>query len=484
MIRTIYDTNTTTEHNFNNNSKMVRTSNGILFCVFTNYTSKYSIRYGKSIDNGNTWTTGSVYFDATYNQLYPNVAIDSNDVLHFMWRGRIAGQSNYNVLYRNYTPSTDTWGSVTVLSDDSIDIVETSMVVDMNNYVHVYFIQASRLKTRRWNGSSWGSTIIIYYAQPKWHCAAVSKNNIIHVSFTETGGYDDIYYTRSINNGTSYSTPVMISDNIDFDQRISSIATDENGGVYIAWYGAYAGMTMTQIRFISSNDYGVTWSNITNITNDSIYSQVVPMITWENNKIHIFWQAYQASIPTFYNIRHIEYNGSWGTAEFLTNDSTENNGYVSALSMTNPFIPREGYCFIFVDNDIIKFYSSDDILYVPSDYFILAYDSDDVTTDIILNQPVRVTPRVAKKITKTRYRDHTYKIRDVGKEDDEILIEGVIFSGTIISGIDALDGEEITLIGMHDSNFDDIYFINNFNYQYRAGGVGRWYYTLGLKRKN
>jgi len=81
---------------FNTQRKVVRTSDGTLYCVYMKQLlGKYQIYVKKSVDNGKTWT-GETRISTypgmqNYDQWHPSIAVDSQDRLHVVWNGTADG---------------------------------------------------------------------------------------------------------------------------------------------------------------------------------------------------------------------------------------------------------------------------------------------------------------------------------------------------------------------------------------------------------
>lgn len=74
----------------------------------------------------------------------------------------------------------------------------------------------------------------------------------IYVAWLEQiGGTDYVYFTRSLDLGITFSTPINLSN---FPGGVASIAADEFGEVFVVWPGAPG------IRFAYSTDHGETFS--------------------------------------------------------------------------------------------------------------------------------------------------------------------------------------------------------------------------------
>ena len=86
------------------------------------------------------------------------------------------------------------------------------------------------------------------------------------------------------------------------DQRVPSIAVDEEGVLHLVWYGTNSGNSSNerQIKYSRSKDQGATWSEWKNIAPVSgfritdEYWQEHPVVTSKNGKLWVVWEGRDA----------------------------------------------------------------------------------------------------------------------------------------------------------------------------------------------
>jgi hypothetical protein len=98
-------------------------------------TTYYQIRYVKYTDS---WQTIENLTSESSDQRNPCVAVDGNDYIHIVWRGKYAGSPTYiQVRYRKYTNS---WQANENLTADSYNQSVASIGIDKNDYLHVIWV--------------------------------------------------------------------------------------------------------------------------------------------------------------------------------------------------------------------------------------------------------------------------------------------------------------------------------------------------------
>ncbi|HBF88585.1 MAG TPA: hypothetical protein DDX39_08080 [Bacteroidales bacterium] len=106
---------------------------------------------------------------------------------------------------------------------------------------------------------------------PSPYCAASTVNNDIYITWTAFGtdslsGNDgaDIYFSKSSDNGTTWSTPIIINDDaqgLGTHNYYSSIFVKQNGEIKISWYDRRNDVNNIKAHYYyaTSEDSGVTF---------------------------------------------------------------------------------------------------------------------------------------------------------------------------------------------------------------------------------
>jgi hypothetical protein len=121
---------------------------------------------------------------------------------------------------------------------------------------------------------------------------AAFKNNVYVVwqeSVTETlpeHNYD-ILFKKSDDNGVTFSKVINLSNNIEYSER-PQIAVSKDG-IFIVWADKVRDNNNKQIKFTKSEDNGVTFSKVINLSNNSKNSDN-PEISSFNENVYMIWQ--------------------------------------------------------------------------------------------------------------------------------------------------------------------------------------------------
>ena len=121
---------------------------------------------------------------------------------------------------------------------------------------------------------------------------AANDNNDVYVVWQESvtekpdeKNYD-IFFTKSEDNGTTFSKPINLSNNTGFSEH-PQIALTKNG-IFVIW-GDNTDSNNTEIMFTKSEDNGTTFSKPINLSN-SLQNSNNQEISASNENVYVVWQ--------------------------------------------------------------------------------------------------------------------------------------------------------------------------------------------------
>jgi len=221
----------------NTQRKLARKSNGDLWCVYSRYDGTYDQIYASySTDGGETWTEEQICSASAY-QLYPSIAIDSNDNVHVVWSGKGWGTNTeyYNMQYRKRTSSG--WQTQEAVTDKNYDQYYPSIAIDSNDNIHVV-----------WEGYGWGTNT----------------------------NYRNIQYRKRTSSG--WQTQEAVTDK-NYTQSDPSIAIDSNDNIHVVWdgYGWGTNIEYYNIQYRKRTSSG--WQTQEALTDKAVHQQY-PNFIW------------------------------------------------------------------------------------------------------------------------------------------------------------------------------------------------------------
>lgn len=258
--------------------QLVRTSDGTLYVVMRQDPTP-RIYVKKSVDNGQNWidqTQISTYAGMNgYDQVDACIAVDSNDYLHVVWKGKADGFTTHDQIW--YAKYTDSWAAPVRISDYAgmnVNAQWTAFIaVDSDDYLHVV-----------WDGTATGYAFL------------------------------QIWYTKYTD---SWSAPLRISTLATMatnNQRYPSIAVDSSDNLHAVWYGS----TDTYIDAIWYRKFIVGWGAITRISTTERVNQLPSIGVDSDDNLHVIWHAIPATPPNINRIWYSKYTTSWSAPIYIS----------------------------------------------------------------------------------------------------------------------------------------------------------------------
>jgi hypothetical protein len=235
-------------------------SNNIHVVWYKDFTS-VAIFYKKSTNGGSSWTEKRLTWSG--GSYYPDIATGGGNNIHVVWEGGHGG-GDFEIFYKksvdggtSWTQKQLTWntgssGYPAIAINKSNHILIVWQDYSPGNY-EIYFKRSTN------GGTSWTTKRLTWGSGQSLRPAiATDKSNNIHVVWRDnaTGDYE-IYYKRSTNGGTSWTTKRLTwNSEYSFSQ---AIATDSSNNIHVAWVEERSGNR--DIFYKRSTNGGISWSN-------------------------------------------------------------------------------------------------------------------------------------------------------------------------------------------------------------------------------
>ena len=112
----------------------------------------------------------------------------------------------------------------------------------------------------------------------------------------------DIFFTKSEDNGTTFSDPLNLSNNTGFSEH-PQIAISKDG-IFVVW-ADNTNSNNTEIMFTKSEDNGTTFSKVMNLSNNS-YNSNNQEISAFGEKVYVVWQDVGSNTNSDSNLKGAE----------------------------------------------------------------------------------------------------------------------------------------------------------------------------------
>jgi len=274
--------------------------------------------YGWGVTTRLTWNIG--------NSLYPDMAVDSSDVIHIVWADYSPG--NYEIYYKKSTDHGNSWSAPQRLTWNSGLSDTPKIVIDWLGSLHVVWSDSSfssyeiLYKSSADSGNTWGAVKRLTYTSVNSRNPDIERdlNNIYVVWDQPKSSYNQILFKKSTDYGVTWLAP----QNLTFTNRNSYVPVmvrDANSDIHVVWHEDMSGNI--EIIHKKSTDNGNTWSapkRLTYLSGDSIYpaAGVDP-----HGGIYVTWQERTHGPDEIYFKYSSDGGSNWAASKRLT----WNSGY-------------------------------------------------------------------------------------------------------------------------------------------------------------
>ncbi|KAF6242581.1 hypothetical protein C6988_07865 [Nitrosopumilus sp. b1] len=244
--------------------------------------------FTNSTDNGRNFDTPVVISNTIGFSEQPEIAVSSGNV-YIVWHDDVDGDNDIQ-----FVRSTNNGDSFSARTDLSVTTEESRDPRISTNGNNVYVVwqefdgsdEEINFRASSNNGTSFGTTINISNNAGASTIPEIAVNgtNVHLVWQDDTDGDNEIFYSVSTNNGTSFSTPTNLSDNTGSSTNPQIVASGSN--VYIIWQDNTDGDN--DILFRASTNNGTSFATTVNVSNDGNDSQN-PRLASSGSNVHFSW---------------------------------------------------------------------------------------------------------------------------------------------------------------------------------------------------
>ena len=274
------------------NEQIATDATGNIYVVWENDSLNLGVLFSRSTDGGATFSAPAVLSTNTSGSYSAQIAIGANGNLSVVWEDD--AQSASDVSFSHSSDHGATFSSPQSLSYHTGNSGSQQIAIDLTGNIDVVWANETSGKfdiffTRSVdNGATFSTPIDVSNGSGNAQNPQIgldAKGNINLV--WEDNMPSDIYFARSTNGGGSFSAPVNISNNGGFSVD-PFLTVDVGGNVNVAWEDDTTGNK--DIFFARSTDLGATFSTPVNLSNDPLLSLAPDMAADKNGNINVTWQ--------------------------------------------------------------------------------------------------------------------------------------------------------------------------------------------------
>ena len=295
------------------------------------------------------------------------------DTVHVVWYDNRDG--NYEIYYKRSPDDGATWGPDARLTDEP-SLSSNPSVAVAGPEIHVVWEDERDQEIEVYHkcstdgGNTWGPDVqVTVVAGPQGMPSVAVVGGCVHVVWVDFSvmGNSEIYFSRSVDGGTTWDTPVQISNAPGFSAS-PSIAT-YGSNVHVAWDDSRLGWWNNEIFYRRSTDDGVTWDVEEQLTSDTTFSNT-PSIAVSEDNVYVAWEDVRDGNFEMYHKYSTDNGQIWSADMRLTHDPGDSHYPSATVSGSNVHITWQ-------DNRD----GNDEIYYKVSNDYGMSWDPDIRLTD-------------------------------------------------------------------------------------------------------
>ncbi|OGW52571.1 MAG: hypothetical protein A2Y81_02475 [Nitrospirae bacterium RBG_13_43_8] len=328
----------------NSNYPAIAVAGSNIYVVWDDNTSgNYDIYFKKSDDEGVNWTSKRLTNNT--GARYPSIAVDGLNI-YVLWTAYATPGSN-EIYFKKSDDGGVTWSPNKRLTNNAGISNNPVIAVDGSNIYVVWCDDTPGNYEIYFKMSDDGGTTWTTNERLTWNTGysqspaiAVDGSNIYVVWYDYTPGNYEIYFKKSDDGGTTWTKNMNLTNNESYS-FLPAVAVD-GSNIYVVWYDETPGNP--EIYFKKSDDGGTTWTTNERLTNNYGYSYV-PAIAVDGQNIYVVWENYLLT-PANYEIyfKKSEDGGvTWSGNKRLTNNTGDSRYPAIAVDGSNIYVVWQNF---------------------------------------------------------------------------------------------------------------------------------------------
>jgi len=305
------------------------------------------IYYAKSTDGGVTWPNGQRITWTSGSSGSPVIAVDSSGNPHVVWSDYTPGNSE--IFYKKSTDGGATWIANRRLTWTSGYSYDPVIAIDLSGNPHVVWVdntpgnyeiyytkstdEGVSWTTRKrltWTSGSSGNVDI-----------GVDSSGYLHVVWEDdTPGFTEIYYKKSKDGGATWTTTKRLTWTWWGDSRQPAIAIDSSDNLHLVWNDDTPGNE--ELYYKKSTDGGASWTPNKRLTWSAHNSYNQAIAVDSSGQPHVVWEDIMAGYYGLLYIKSTDGGATWTFPQRVTG-SMENSPDMASDSYDNLHVVYYNY---------------------------------------------------------------------------------------------------------------------------------------------
>jgi hypothetical protein len=269
--------------------------NVVLFARGSFEDEESGIYFTRSTDNGENWSERvNISTLADFFSRF-DIEVDNTGAINVIWNTDLSG--NHEIYFSRSTDNGENWSEALNISNSSLDSLAPEITVDSSGNINVvwqedtisseYVVYFSRSTD---NGENWSEALNISNTLGSSGAPGIavdSDGNIGVIWSNGHSGNHEVYFSRSTDSGVNWSEAVNISNTL-VNSRASGIAMDSARNINVVWLEGNSVIEYI-IYFSRSTDNGASWSTALNISSPMEYPDVPVIAVDSAGNINVVW---------------------------------------------------------------------------------------------------------------------------------------------------------------------------------------------------
>ena len=281
------------------------------------------------------WSAAQRLTRTSGDSSFPAVAIDSVNTVHVVWHDATPG--NMAIYYKRSEDGGATWSAAQRLTWTSGEAYFPAMAIASSNTIHLVWADSTPgnseiyYKKSSDGGTTWSSVKRLTWTSGNSSFPAIaidSDDNLDIVWSDLTPGTNQIYHKRSADGGTTWSAAQRITWSSSSSEN-PDIAIDSANALHVVW-SQYI-VANPEIFYKTSSDGGSTWSAAQRLTWASGSSSRPAIAVDSSDALHVAWSDDVPGNPEVYYRTSSDGGTTWNPVKRLT--WTSSNSYVPAIAI-------------------------------------------------------------------------------------------------------------------------------------------------------
>lgn len=247
------------------------------------------ILMARSSDKGKTFASAMNVSNNTGLSTFPSVAVDINGIVHVAWQDTQYGKSE--ILYSRSTDGGASYSAPVNISNDNSTSTNAKLATDSNGRVFLAWVDSTQISVARSTNGGASFTKAYSYspvgASPFNPVLAVGSDGTLHMAWSEDGGTTRaIRYASSTNQGSQFTSPVTVASGANISRP--AMAIGGSSYVYIAYIDD--SVAPAEINFVRSTNRGSSFATPVNLTNNTGTSLNPSLAVDSSGTVYLAWQ--------------------------------------------------------------------------------------------------------------------------------------------------------------------------------------------------